>query len=214
MQKLKYILFKQPALTAAAICFVIATSIFIFSSTEETTVQAVATREQPTPSVTLSPSESEEVFGTQTQLRPTSSDALQDFDGQATVQQSTTQQSNSTHSVSSGQDVTNAPEPTKAPEKKTFTVSLSVNGSGVGNVTLEEGANQCDVLTKALEQGKISQLLIRYVSSLGTNGVYQINGIGKDNAVWWVYTVNGTSPTQGCSFVSAQSGDTVAWEYT
>jgi hypothetical protein len=213
MSKITHILFKQPFLTAAVVCFVIAASIFVFFSTEETTVKAVATKEQPTPSVTFSPTETEEVFGTQTQLRPTSPDASQDFDGQATVQTAQTN-TNPTHSASSEQLPTNTPEPTKTPEKKSFTVSLSVNESSVGNVTLEEGSNQCDVLTKALEQGKISQLLIRYVSSLGTNGVYQINGIGKDNVVWWVYTVNDQSPSQGCSLVTAKSGDTVAWEYT
>jgi hypothetical protein len=54
---------------------------------------------------------------------------------------------------------------------------------------------------------------MRYDNNLGTNAVYQINGIGKDNAVWWVYKVNGQSPNQGCNFIKVNDGDKAEWSY-
>ena len=101
--------------------------------------------------------------------------------------------------------------PTSAPQG--LQVSLIINGSSVGTVDVSAGANQCDVLSSALSQGKIQSLNMRYDSDLGTNAVYQINGIGKDNAVWWVYKVNGQSPNQGCSFIKVNNGDNAEWSY-
>ncbi len=98
-------------------------------------------------------------------------------------------------------------------QQSKISVTLSINGSSVGAVSLDEGSNQCNVLSNAKDQGKISSLDMRYISSLGTNGVYKINGIGKDNAIWWVYKVNGASPSQGCSLVKANNNDNVDWEY-
>ena len=103
--------------------------------------------------------------------------------------------------------------PTPAPQKSQYQVSLSVNGGGSLSVVVPEDANQCDVLTKALEQGKIPSLNMRYDQSYKTNAVYQINGIGKENSVWWVYKVNGQSPSQGCSYIKANNGDNVEWKY-
>jgi hypothetical protein len=54
---------------------------------------------------------------------------------------------------------------------------------------------------------------MRYNADYGTNAVYQINGIGKENAVWWGFKVNGQSPTQGCSYIKVNNGDNVLWEY-
>lgn len=54
---------------------------------------------------------------------------------------------------------------------------------------------------------------MRYNNDLGSYGVYQINGIGKDNAIWWTYTVNGQSPSQGCSYIKANNNDKVEWKY-
>ncbi len=105
------------------------------------------------------------------------------------------------------------PTNTPAPQEATRQVNLSINGSGVGSVTVNEGANHCDVLSKALEQGKISSLNMKFDENYGSYGVYQINGIGKDNAVWWVYKVNGASPSQGCSHVKVNNGETAEWEY-
>jgi hypothetical protein len=81
------------------------------------------------------------------------------------------------------------------------------------DVKIPEGANQCDVLSNALSQGKIQSLNMRYDNSLGSNAVYQINGQGQANSVWWTYKVNGQAPAQGCSYVKAQDGDNIEWKY-
>lgn len=107
----------------------------------------------------------------------------------------------------------NTPTNTPAPQVATRQVNLSINGSGVGSVTVNEGANHCDVLSKAVEQGKISSLNMKFDENYGSYGVYQINGIGKDNAVWWVFKVNGASPNQGCSHIKVNNGETAEWEY-
>ena len=191
--------FKSPFGIAALICFAIAlVSPFVFVGAQSLHKEQPVKKEQPT----IVPS-------------PTEKDVQ-------TVQGTTSYNASATPSVSvqtplrpSDSEVQATPtnQPTSAPAKQTFQVSLSINGSSIGNVTMEEGNNQCDVLSRAKDQGKISQLLMKYDNSLGTNGVYQINGVGKDNAVWWVYKVNGASPTQGCSFLKANSGDTAEWEY-
>lgn len=92
-------------------------------------------------------------------------------------------------------------------------VSVSISPGGNFSLTVPSGSNQCDVLSKALSNGKISSLSMRFNSSLGTYGVYQINGVGKDNAVWWTYKVNGQSPSQGCSFIKVNNGDRIEWNY-
>ncbi|MFA6017477.1 MAG: DUF4430 domain-containing protein [Patescibacteria group bacterium] len=101
--------------------------------------------------------------------------------------------------------------PTSAPQG--LKVSLTINGSSVGEIDVNVGANQCDVLSQALSQGKIQSLNMRYNNDLGTNAVYQINGIGKENAVWWGYKVNSQSPSQGCSYVKVNNGDNTQWSY-
>lgn len=111
---------------------------------------------------------------------------------------------------------TNIPSPAKASAtegQQGLKVSLSIGGSLVGTVDLSNGANQCDVLSQALAQGKIQSLNMRYNNDMGTNAVYQINGIGKENAVWWGFKVNGQSPSQGCSYIKVNNGDNVLWEY-
>ncbi|MCL5969877.1 MAG: DUF4430 domain-containing protein [Patescibacteria group bacterium] len=113
-------------------------------------------------------------------------------------------------------NTSSSPAPTNPPAQstaKTFEVFLSVPGSSNLSVILSEGSNQCDVLSKAKEQGKIQSLNMKYDSNYGSYGVYQINGIGKENAVWWVYSVNGTSPNEGCSKVKANPQDKIEWKY-
>lgn len=107
------------------------------------------------------------------------------------------------------------PNPTPIPTNTTptFQVNFSITGSPNLTVDIPEGSNQCDVLSKALEQGKIQSLNMRYDKNLETYAVYQINGLGKENTVWWVYTVNGQSPSQGCSYIKANSGDNIEWKY-
>ena len=105
---------------------------------------------------------------------------------------------------------TNIP-PISAPQG--LKVSLSIGNSSVGSIDLSNGANQCDVLSQALSQGKIQSLNMRYNNDMGTNAVYQINGVGKENAVWWTFKVNGQSPSQGCSYIKVGNGDNVEWSY-
>lgn len=115
-----------------------------------------------------------------------------------------------TPTIKTGQSLVN---PTNTPAPQPTQVNLSINGSSVGQVSVTQGANQCDVLNSALSQGKIQSLNMRYENSFGTYGIYQINGVGKENSVWWTYTVNGQSPSQGCSYIKAASGDNVEWKY-
>lgn len=103
--------------------------------------------------------------------------------------------------------------PTAVPTAETVQLHVSINGGNEFTLTIEQGKNQCDVLAKALQDGKISQLLMRFDSNLGSYAVYQINGLGKENSVWWVYKVNGQSPSQGCSYIQVSNGDRVSWEY-
>ena len=101
--------------------------------------------------------------------------------------------------------------PTSAPQD--LMISLIINGSSVGSMNVTNGSNQCDVLSQALSQGKIQSLNMRYNNDMGTNAVYQINGLGKENAVWWVFKINGQSPSQGCSYIKVNNGDNILWEY-
>jgi len=117
--------------------------------------------------------------------------------------------SNSTSTVSSSPTPTVAPAANIAENK----VTLSINGGSAFDVKISESATQCDVLSQALRDGKITSLNMRYENNLGSNAVYQINGIGKDNSVWWTFKVNGQSPSQGCSYIKANNGDTVEWKY-
>lgn len=103
--------------------------------------------------------------------------------------------------------------PTSTPSPQTNQVNVSIKGSSSFTVSVSDGDNQCDVLTKSLAEGKISSLNMRYDQNYGTYGVYQINGIGKENSVWWTYKVNGQQLPQGCSFIKAKNSDNVEWEY-
>ena len=108
-------------------------------------------------------------------------------------------------------DSPTSPPPTSAPQG--LKVSLSINGSSVGLIDVSKNANQCDVLSQALSQGKIQSLNMKYNNDMGTNAVYQINGIGKENTVWWIFKINGQSPSQGCSYIKVNDGDNTEWNY-
>ena len=107
------------------------------------------------------------------------------------------------------------PSPTPIPYQliQINQINVSINNSLNFTLDIEDGANQCDVLSKALADGKISSLNMKYDGNLGTYAVYQINGIGKETSVWWTYTVNGQSPDQGCSFIKTKNNDSVEWKY-
>jgi hypothetical protein len=113
-------------------------------------------------------------------------------------------------SINLANSPTNIP-PTSTPQN--FKISLKINDLSVGSIDVSQGANQCDVLSQALLQGKIQSLNMRYNNDLGTNAVYQINGIGKENSVWWTFKVNGQSPSQGCSYIKVGSNDNAEWSY-
>lgn len=105
---------------------------------------------------------------------------------------------------------TSTPQPTST---TTYEVNVSINGLPNFTVSVNEGSNQCDVLSKSLEQGKIGSLNMKYDKNYETYAVYQINGIGKENSVWWVYTVNGKSPSKGCSHIKVDNNDNAEWKY-
>lgn len=194
---------KSPFIIAAFICFIIAIAIPFALRDSKEEIKGVSQKISPSATPSATPAVSaykNKLQAAQTQTYVTS------------VPVSTAQ--NPSVSFGSAQDKSSG-QVTSAPTQaiKTFQVSLKINGSAVGAVDVQEGNNQCDVLSKAKDQGRISQLFMKYESTLGTYGVYQINGQGSENVVWWTYKVNGTAPTQGCSYIKANSGDNVEWEY-
>lgn len=121
-------------------------------------------------------------------------------------------------SLPSSSPVQNTPSPATTPVSTpvpvvTDQVTLSINGESSFAIFVNQGSNQCDVLNAAFSQGKISSLNMRYDKAYETNAVYQINGIGKENSVWWVYTINGNSATQGCSHIKVNNNDNIEWKY-
>lgn len=117
-----------------------------------------------------------------------------------------------------GQSLTESPtpapsQPTASAPTATLRATLLINSTVVGAVSLQVGANQCDVLRQALSDRLISSLEMRYNLQYKTEGVYVIDGIGDSNVVWWGYKVNGTSPPYGCSHVPVKNNDSVNWEY-
>lgn len=118
-----------------------------------------------------------------------------------------------TPTPSNNQEMVLSTTPESSQSTKSNQVNVSLNGSSSFTVSVNDDANQCDVLSKALADGKISSLNMRYDSNFETYAVYQINGIGKENSVWWTYKVNGESPNQGCSFIKVKNEDRVEWKY-
>ena len=119
---------------------------------------------------------------------------------------------------SSGQSpATSAPNSTAAQStpasNSQVTATLMVNSTVQGVVKLAAGSNQCDVLSQALADGVISQLTMKYDSRYKSHGVYQINGQGDANSVWWVYEVNNQKVPRGCDGVTVHDGDTANWKY-
>lgn len=103
---------------------------------------------------------------------------------------------------------TSQPTPTPTPVLK---VALEVQGTELGDVIIQDGQNQCDVLSDALAQKVITFLSMKYFTSFDSFGVYQINDIGDPNTVNFVFEVNGVSPDKGCSGIPAKGGDHVHW---
>ncbi|MEK7598010.1 MAG: DUF4430 domain-containing protein [Patescibacteria group bacterium] len=109
----------------------------------------------------------------------------------------------------------NSPSPTEVPKKanQNVKVSLSINGSPVGQIDMKSSQNQCDVLNQALLQKKIKSLDMRFNRDFKTSVVYLINGVGKKDSVWWGFKVNSKSPNQGCSYINVKNGDSSEWSY-
>ena len=105
----------------------------------------------------------------------------------------------------------NLPPPTAIPTK--LKVALSINGSSVGSIDMKSSQNHCDVLSEALSQKKIKSLDMRYNKDFKTNVVYQIDGVGKKDSVWWGFKINDKSPDQGCSYIKVKNGDSSDWSY-
>lgn len=106
--------------------------------------------------------------------------------------------------------------PAQIQENITVELSLKTPNSASQSamlVNLPLGSDHCEVLKKALEQGKISGLDMRYQERYQTNGVYVINGLGKTDSPWWVYKINGTDAPAGCSQIKVAAGDKILWEY-
>lgn len=195
----------SPFLPGAIICFLIAGIIF-FTGNNQPQVKGVATRVTATinptsiPTATLEPTET--VTNMPQRKGPTSAPVP------------TTKPTSSTTQQSQTPNTSGNPQPTNTPaQAQNLSVNLSINGSSAGQVSVPTGSNICDVLSAARDQGKISSLNMRYDNSLGTYGVYQINGVGKENSIWWTYSVNGSEPGQGCSYIKAVNDDNINWKY-
>jgi len=188
--------FSSPFLVLAAMCFLLAISSFILSgkssqSQKQVLQKGEVIRKEKSETISKTPTPTPAPTVTSTPLISTS----------APVQKQSP----------SGSVPTPIPTSTTVPSG--LKVLLTINGSSVGSVNVPSGANQCDILSQALSEKEIESLNMRYNSDLGTYGVYQINGIGQENVVWWVYKVNGQSPNQGCSFIKVNNGDSVEWSY-
>src|SRR4029078_2639744 len=101
---------------------------------------------------------------------------------------------------------TNTPLPT--PTNSINHVSLQITTPDVtslDSVTLKDGADVCDVLQEAKDEGKISSLTLddSYMSSLHSKYVKEMNG-RSDN---WTFKLNNDSPL-GCSLAHPKPNDT------
>jgi len=180
----------------AAVFFLLAGATFIYSNRNKS-IQLIKPIKRVQPTSTVS-----------TRLNPIPSDSVQ-FHPSTTIAP--------TQAIVLPTNTLVPPSPAEASAKEGqpqgLKVSLSIGGSSVETIDLPAGANQCDVLTQALSQGKIQSLNMRYNNDMGTNAVYQINGIGKENTVWWIFKINGQSPSQGCSYIKVNDGDNTEWNY-
>ena len=87
---------------------------------------------------------------------------------------------------------------------------ITPDGTSNFSVVLKSGANACDVLQEAKDEGKINSVTFddSYVSSLHSRYVTEINSY-KDN---WTFTVNGNSPL-GCSLSNPKPNDVIVWKF-
>ena len=109
---------------------------------------------------------------------------------------------------------TSTPTPVPTAQPISSTVSMQVQDPG-GNssftVTLNNGANACDVLQEAKNEGKINSVTFNddYMSTMHSRYITEINGYSNN----WTFTVNGSSP-QGCSLINPKPNDTIVWKFS
>ena len=134
---------------------------------------------------------------------PTSSNSVMSSDN---VEPKSSAGPTATVNNSSGGSISNSPQ-------QNIQVTLYINNVNKGQIYLNSGMSQCQVLSQALQQGAIQSLDMRYSEQYNTMAVYVINGLGEANEIWWAYRVNGKPPPFGCSKMIVQNGDQVVWSY-
>ena len=107
---------------------------------------------------------------------------------------------------------TTPPTTTPAPTAR-LQLTLQIDNDPPFNLEVDSPKNHCQVLEAALAQGKLSSLNLKFFPSLSSYAVYQINGLGDTNQVWWTYSINGQQPPYGCSQVMVNQGDVIHWTY-
>lgn len=107
---------------------------------------------------------------------------------------------------------TTSPTTTPAPTTH-LQLTLQIDNDPPFDLEVDSPKNHCQVLEAALAQGKLSSLNLKFFPSLSSYAVYQINGLGDTNQVWWTYSVNGQQPPYGCSQVMVNQGDVIHWTY-
>ena len=107
---------------------------------------------------------------------------------------------------------TTPPTTTPAPTAR-LQLTLLIDNDPPFTVEVDSPKNHCQVLEAALAQGKLSSLNLKFFPSLSSYAVYQINGLGDTNQLWWTYSVNGQQPPYGCSQVMVNQGDVIHWTY-
>ena len=107
---------------------------------------------------------------------------------------------------------TTPPTTTPAPTAR-LQLTLQIDNDPPFNLEVDSPKNHCQVLEAALAQGKLSSLNLKFFPSLSSYAVYQINGLGDTNQVWWTYSINGQQPPYGCSQVMVKQGDVIHWTY-
>ena len=103
------------------------------------------------------------------------------------------------------------PSPSHIPQQ--HSISVSIDSGNSFQLSVEQEKNNCDVLSQALSEGKLSSLNMQYNPSFSSYAVYQINGLGQEGQVWWTYSVNDKNPPLGCSQVQVQNNDQIRWMY-
>jgi hypothetical protein len=114
--------------------------------------------------------------------------------------------------------------PVSASQPETFTATLSIDASAAGvgavmparSVKFTEGETVFDVLARECQNNGVH---MEYTTSPVYKSVY-IEGIDnlyefdRGELSGWMYSVNGSFPSYGCSRYALKDGDVIAWRYT